>query len=107
MSLYCSKIIQLRDLLVELDFSETDPTPLHVDNTGVIQITTNLVYHDRTKHIEVGCHSICEAFEAHVITRSHFSIELQNADIFTKALTRHRLCFISSKLMLVDQQTSI
>ncbi|RVX17831.1 hypothetical protein CK203_004214 [Vitis vinifera] len=53
MSLACSEIIWLRGLLAELDFSETDPTPLHADNTSAIQITTNPVYHERTKHIEV------------------------------------------------------
>ncbi|RVX19793.1 Retrovirus-related Pol polyprotein from transposon RE1 [Vitis vinifera] len=107
MSLACSEIIWLRGLLAELDFSETDPTPLHADNTSAIQITTNPVYHERTKHIEVDCHSIREAFEARVITLPHISTDLQIADIFTKALPRHRHCLLSSKLMLVDQPASI
>uniref|UniRef100_F6HPS0 Serine/threonine-protein phosphatase n=1 Tax=Vitis vinifera TaxID=29760 RepID=F6HPS0_VITVI len=67
MSLACSKIIWLRGLLAELDFSETDPTPLHADNTSANQITTNPVYHERTKHIEVDCHSIRAAFEARLL----------------------------------------
>jgi hypothetical protein len=36
MSLACSEIIWLRGLLAELDFVETDPTPLHADNTSAI-----------------------------------------------------------------------
>ncbi|RVX16767.1 Retrovirus-related Pol polyprotein from transposon RE1 [Vitis vinifera] len=107
MSLACSEIIWLRGMLAELDFSETDPTPLHADNTSAIQITANPVYHERTKHIEVDCHSIREAFEARVITLPHISTDLQIADIFTKALPRHRHCLLSSKLMLVDQPASI
>ena len=107
MSLACSKIIWLRGLLAELDFSKTDPTPLHADNTSAIQIMTNLVYHERTKHIEVDCHSICEAFKARVITLPHISTDLQIADIFTKALPHPRHCLLSSKLMLVDQPASI
>ena len=107
MSLACSEIIWLRGLLAELDFSETDPTPLYVDNTSAIQITANPVYHERTKHIEVDCHSIRAAFEARVITLPHISTDLQIADIFTKALPRHRHCLLSSKLMLVDQPASI
>ncbi|RVX04086.1 DNA repair helicase XPB1 [Vitis vinifera] len=102
MSLACSEIIWLRGLLAELDFSEIDPTPLHADNTSAIQITANPVYHERTKHIEVDCHSIREAFEARVITLPHISTDLQIVDIFTKALPRHRHCLLSSKLMLVD-----
>ncbi|RVW90513.1 Retrovirus-related Pol polyprotein from transposon TNT 1-94 [Vitis vinifera] len=91
MSLACSEIIWLRGMLAELDFSETDPTPLHADNTSAIQITANPVYHERTKHIEVDCHSIREAFEARVITLPHISTDLQIADIFTKALPRQLL----------------
>ncbi|RVW32960.1 Retrovirus-related Pol polyprotein from transposon RE1 [Vitis vinifera] len=71
------------------NFSKTDPTPLHADNTSAIQITANPVYHECIKHIEVDCHSIREAFEAHVITLPHISTDLQIADIFTKALPRH------------------
>ena len=107
MSLACSEIIWLRGLLAELNFSETDPTPLHADNTSAIQITANPVYHERTKHIEVDCHSIREAFEARVITLPQISTNLQIANIFTKALPRHRHCLLSSKLMLVDQPASI
>ncbi|RVX06405.1 Retrovirus-related Pol polyprotein from transposon TNT 1-94 [Vitis vinifera] len=96
MSLACFEIIWLRGMLAELDFSETDPTPLHADNISAIQITANPVYHERTKHIEVDCHSIREAFEARVITLPHISTDLQIADIFTKALPRHRHCLVAN-----------
>ena len=106
MSLACSEIIWLRGLHAKLYFSTIDLTPLYADNISAIQIMANLVYHERTKHIEVNCHSIHEDFEARVITLLHISIELQIVDIFTKALTRHRHCFLSSKLLLVDQPPS-
>ena len=109
MSLACSETIWLRGLFTELDFSVTDPTPLHNNNTSAIQITVNPVYHERTNHIEVDCHSIRESsvFEARVNNLSHISTKLQIADIFTKALTHDRHCFLSSKLRLIDQPTSI
>ena len=107
MSLACSEIIWLRGLLAELDFSMTDPTPLHADNTSAIQITANPVFHERTKHIEVDCHSICEAYDARVITLPHVSTDLQIVDIFTKALTRYRHSFLNSKSMLIAHPASI
>jgi len=61
MSATCSKIIWLHGLLSKLGFSQAKPTPLHVDNTSAIQIATNPVYHKRTKHIEVDCHSVWES----------------------------------------------
>jgi len=62
MSAACSKIIWLRGVLIELGFSPVNPTPLHTDNISAIQIAANLVYHERTKHIEVDCHLIREAY---------------------------------------------
>ncbi|KAH7516144.1 hypothetical protein FEM48_Zijuj10G0104000 [Ziziphus jujuba var. spinosa] len=53
MSAACSEIVWLRGLLAELGFTQSNPTPLHADNTGAIQIAANPVYHERTKHMEV------------------------------------------------------
>jgi len=107
MSAACSEIIWLRGLLAELGFSQQQPTPLHADNTSAIQIAANPVYHERTKHIEVDCHSIREAYDRRVINLPHVSTSVQIADIFTKTLTRQRHNFLLGKLMLVDLPASI
>ena len=107
MSAACSEIIRLCDLLTELGFSKIQPTPLHADNTSAIQIAANPVYHECTKHIEVDCHSIREAYDHHVITLPHISTTLQIADIFTKSMTCQRHNFLVGKLMLVDLPASI
>ncbi|RVW80788.1 Retrovirus-related Pol polyprotein from transposon RE1 [Vitis vinifera] len=87
MSTACSEIVWLRGLLEEFGFPQTT-TPLHADNTSAIQIATNPVFHERTKHIEVDCHSIQDTLESQMISLPHISSNLQVADIFTKALTR-------------------
>jgi hypothetical protein len=107
MSTACSEIVWLRWLLAELGFSQSDSTPLHADNTSAIQIAANPVYHERTKHIEVDCHSIREALDNRVISLPHVSTTLQIADVFTKAMTRQRHQFLVGKLMLLDRPTSI
>jgi hypothetical protein len=103
----CSKIIWLRGLLAELGFSQSESTPLHVDNTSAIQIAANLVYHEHTKHIEVDCHSIREAVDNRVISLPHVSTDLQIADVFTKAMARQRHQFLVGKLMFLDRPVSI
>ena len=72
MSSACSEIVWLQDLLCELGFPQHTPTPLHADNTSVIQIATNPVFHERTKHIEVDCRYICEALDKNILTSSYF-----------------------------------
>ena len=90
-----SEIVWLRGLISELGFPPTDPTPLHGDNTSAIQIAANPLYHERTKHIEVDCHYIREAFTRGVITLPHVNTNLQIADAFTKRL-RDLIIFIRS-----------
>ena len=107
MSAACSKIIWMCGLLIELGFSQAQPTPLHADNTSAIQIAANPVYHERTKHIEVDCHSIRDAYDRRVISLPHISTSVQIADILTKTLARQRHNFLLGKLMLVDFRASI
>ena len=107
MSSLCSELTWLRGLLSELGFTQPGPTPLHADNISAIQIVANLVFHERTKHIEVDCHSIREAFDRGLITLPHISTDRQIADILTKPLTRARHQFFVNKLMLLDSPASI
>ncbi|PHT76622.1 hypothetical protein T459_20144 [Capsicum annuum] len=80
----CSEIVALCGLLAKIEFPQSNPTPLHADNTCAIQIATNPVYYERTKHIKVDCHYIREAVDKGVITLPHVSSDLQIADAFTK-----------------------
>jgi len=107
MSTACSEIVWLCGLLAELGFPQSNSTPLHADNTSAIQIAANLVYHERTKHIEVDCHSIREVVDTRVISLSHVSTNLHITDFFTKAMTRQRHQFLVGKLMLFDRPSSI
>ena len=107
MSQACSEILWLQGLLTELGFRQDTPTPLYGDNTSAIHLTANPIFHERTKHIEVDCHFIRDAFEDRVISLPHVTSTLQVADIFTKTLTRQRHQFLVDKLMLLDKPASI
>lgn len=58
----------------EVDVFYLNSTLLHADNTSVIQIYVNLVFHEQSKHIKVDFHSICKAFYQHVITLPIFPL---------------------------------
>ena len=107
MSQACSEVVWLHGLLSELGFPQTTPTSLYGDNTSAIHLAANPIFHERTKHIEVDCHFIRDAFEDKVISLPHVTSNLQVADIFTKTLTRQRHQFLVDKLMLLDTPASI
>ena len=103
----CSEILWLRGLLAEIGCVQSEPTPLHADNTSAIQIAANPLFHERTKHIEVDCHSTQEVLDNRIISLPHISTDLYIADVFTKAMTRQRHQFLVGKLMLFNRPTSI
>lgn len=83
----CSEITWLHGLLDEFGFPQHIATPLVVDNTNVIQIATNPIFHERTKYIEVDCHSIREALDNHVMFLPHVTTQLQLVDIFIDCIS--------------------
>ncbi|KAA3467228.1 Copia protein [Gossypium australe] len=52
-----------------------------------INITQNLVQHDKTKHIEIGRHFIKEKLTNGVLSLFHFTSDKQLVDVFTKGLS--------------------
>ncbi len=64
---------------------------IYCDNISSILLVNNLVYHVRTKHIEVHYHFIREKVIAKEINLIHVSTKDQVADIFIKALGTDKL----------------
>ncbi len=64
---------------------------IYCDNINSILLANNLVYHVRTKHIEVHYHFIREKNLSKEIDLIHVNIKNQVLDIFTKALSTDNL----------------
>ena len=67
------------------------------DNQVVLHISSNLVFHERTKHIEVDCHFIKEKIASGCISTSFVNSNDQLADIFTKSLRSLKIKYICDK----------
>ena len=58
MALATCELMWLKYLLKDLQFGEVTQMTLIYDNQVALHISSNLVSHERTKHIEIDCHFI-------------------------------------------------
>nr|GEV44055.1 hypothetical protein [Tanacetum cinerariifolium] len=93
----CAKILWMRSQLSDygLVFNKI---PMYYDNKSAIALCRNNVQNSRSKHIDIRYHFIKEQVENGVIELYFVNTEYQLADLFTKALSRDRIEFLTNKL---------
>ncbi|GJY67268.1 hypothetical protein Tco_0469506 [Tanacetum coccineum] len=72
--------------------------PLYCDNKSDIALCCNNIQHSRSKHIDSRYHFIKEQVENEVVELYFVRTEYQLSDIFTKALGKKDLTFLSTSL---------
>ena len=81
-----------------VEIGKNEQMKLICDNQAALHIASNLIFHERTKHIEVDCHFIREKIASGCMATSFVNSNNQLADSFTKSLRGPRIKNICNKL---------
>nr|GFA83156.1 hypothetical protein [Tanacetum cinerariifolium] len=93
----CAQILWMRSQLSDYSLA-FNKIPMYCNNKSAIALCCNNVQHSRSKHIDIRYHFIKEQVDIRVIELYFVNTEYQLADLFTKALGRDRIEFLTNKL---------
>ena len=86
----------------ELEFSEDDSMPLNCDNHAAIYIASNPIFHEKTKHIHVYCHFVCDVMARKLISTPFTPTSEEIVDMFTEPVTTRILSYLCNKTGMID-----
>ena len=92
------EIAWLSILIKELQIPQKQPSILWCDNLGTTFLTTNPLFHAKTKHINIDYHFVREKVVAKQLDVRLICSSDQIADVFTKPLSISRFATTRDKL---------
>ena len=93
--------IWLRCILEDVGTQQKQATRIQCDYKSSIKLAHNLVYHARSKHIELQHHFVREKIESQEIELLYFNTNENVVDIFTKPVGRIHFEDLRKKLGVV------
>jgi hypothetical protein len=73
---------------------EMEDTMILCDNRSCLNMTENLVFHDKSKHIEIWYHYICDMVQRGVVKLQYVGTDEQVAYVLTKPLSHVKFEYI-------------
>ena len=80
-----------------------DETRILCDNQSCIKLLENLVFHDKSKHIEIKYHFIHDMVMKGAVKLEYIATDEQVADVLTKPLAREKVEYFCEKLGVIEK----
>nr|XP_048323011.1 uncharacterized mitochondrial protein AtMg00810-like [Ziziphus jujuba var. spinosa] len=95
-----AEVLWLQSLLNELQVELNRVPVIWCDNVGVGYLAKNPLHHQRTKHIEIDVHFVCDTVIQKKLEVRYVPSSEQIADVLTKVLPSSQFLLLQSKLNL-------
>ena len=69
------EVVWLRKLLAGLFGQIPEPTMIQCDNQSCVQMSVNPVFHDKSKHIDIRYHFICDMVQKGAVELQYISTD--------------------------------
>ena len=76
---------------------QLDATCIYYDNHSCVKLSENLVFHDKSKHIEIKYHYIKDMVQRGAVKLQYVATDEHIADVLTKPLARVNFEYIREK----------
>ncbi|GJQ96195.1 putative ribonuclease H-like domain-containing protein [Tanacetum coccineum] len=87
---YCGQVLWIQNQMLDYGFNFMN-TKIYIDNESTICIIKNLIFHSKTKHIEIRHHFIRDAYEKKLIQVLKIHTDDNVADLLTKAFDAKKI----------------
>ncbi|GKC19616.1 putative ribonuclease H-like domain-containing protein [Tanacetum coccineum] len=85
----CGQVLWFQNQMLDYGLNFMN-TKIYIDNESIIYIVKNLVFHSKTKHIEIRHHFIIDSYEKKLIQVIKIHTDQNVADLLTKAFDASR-----------------
>ncbi|GJS13182.1 putative ribonuclease H-like domain-containing protein [Tanacetum coccineum] len=97
----CGQVLWIQNQMLDYGFNFMN-TKIHIDNESTICIVKNLVFHAKTKHIEIRHHFIRDSYKKRLIQVIKIHTDHNVVDLLTKAFDVSRFNFMIASIGLLN-----
>ncbi|GKB42211.1 putative ribonuclease H-like domain-containing protein [Tanacetum coccineum] len=97
----CGQVLWIQNQMLDYGVNFMN-TKIYIDNESTICIVKNLVFHSKTKHIEIRHHFIRDSHEKKLIQVIKIHTDHSVADLLTKAFDVSRFKFLTASIRMLN-----